>query len=59
MILDGTLNGILDQGKGYLIVYEERVKDTTQEKGLELISNIDNIVSSLFNRSKVLCTMMP
>jgi len=58
MILDGTLNGILDQGKGHLIVYESGINDYTQEKGLELISNTDKIVSSLFVRSQVLRNMM-
>jgi len=58
MILDGKFQGILDQGKGQLIVYEESEKDYAMEKGLEVIDNIDAIVTTLFGRSKALRTMM-
>mmetsp|Transcript_54428 Transcript_54428/g.81009 ORF Transcript_54428/g.81009 Transcript_54428/m.81009 type:complete len:234 (-) Transcript_54428:64-765(-) len=58
MILDGKFNGILDQGKGQLIVYEESEKDMAMEKGLEVIANMDKVVSSLFVRSRALRTMM-
>lgn len=58
MILDGKFQGILDQGKGQLIVYEESQKDAAMEKGLEVIANMDAIVSTLFERSKALRTMM-
>eukprot|EP01083_Nonionella_stella_P012152 34495_1 len=58
MILDGKLNGILDQGKGQLIVYEEGEKDLAMEKGLQVIANMDNVVSSLFVRSHALRTTM-
>jgi 26S proteasome regulatory subunit N6 len=58
MILDGKFQGILDQGKGQLIVYEEGEKDAAMELGLEVISNTDEIVSTLFERSKALRTMM-
>lgn len=58
MILDGRLNGILDQGKGQLIVYEDSEKDLAMEKGLEVIANMDNVVSSLFVRSRKLRTMV-
>lgn len=58
MILDGKLNGILDQGKGQLIVYEELEKDQAMEKGLQVIANMDNVVTSLFERSRALRTMM-
>merc|ERR1712232_716636 len=58
MILDSKLNGILDQGKGQLIVYEDSEKDMAMEKGLEVISNMDNVVSSLFVRSRELRTMV-
>eukprot|EP00979_Chaetoceros_neogracilis_P003512 scaffold604_cov270-Chaetoceros_neogracile.AAC.20 len=58
MILDGKMNGILDQGKGQLIVYEEGEKDLAMEKGLDVIENMDNVVSSLFVRSNALRTTM-
>ena len=58
MILDAKFQGILDQGKGQLIVYEDSKKDMAMEKGLEVIANMDNIVSSLFERSKLVRTMM-
>lgn len=58
MILDGKLQGILDQGKGHLIVYEETEKDRAMEKGLEIIANMDQVVTTLFSRSKSLRTMM-
>ena len=58
MILDGKLNGILDQGKGQLVVYEEGEKDSAMEKGLQVIAHMDAVVSSLFERSKALRTVM-
>jgi len=58
MILDGKFQGILDQGKGQLIVYEESTKDIAMEKGLQVIANMDDVVTSLFERSKALRTMM-
>jgi 26S proteasome regulatory subunit N6 len=58
MILDGKFQGILDQGKGQLVVYEESEKDLAMEKGLQVIANMDTVVSSLFERSKALRTMM-
>jgi 26S proteasome regulatory subunit N6 len=58
MILDGKLLGILDQGSGQLIVYEQSSSDATMEKSLKVISNMDNVVTSLFERSKALRTIM-
>lgn len=59
MILDGKFQGILDQGKGHLIVYEESQKDYAMEKGLQVIHNMDTVATSLFQRSKALrATMM-
>ena len=58
MILDGKLHGILDQGQGQLIIYEEGEKDLAMEKGLKVIANMDNVVTSLFTRSRALRTTM-
>jgi len=58
MILDGKFQGILDQGMGQLVVYEESEKDMAMEKGLQVIANTDAVISSLFERSKALRTMM-
>ncbi len=58
MILDGKLHGILDQGKGQLVVYEESEKDRAMEKGLQVIANMDAVVTSLFDRSQALRTVM-
>jgi 26S proteasome regulatory subunit N6 len=58
MILDGKFQGILDQGKGHLVVYEENETDSTMEKGLQVIGNMDKVVTSLFERSKALRSMM-
>ena len=52
MILDGKFNGILDQGKGQLIVYEDGDTDKAMEKGLKVIDNMDKVVTSLFARSQ-------
>ena len=71
MILDGTLNGILDQGKGQLILYETVESGTSTaggddddtdanvaSKALLVIENMDSVVTSLFERSKALRTVM-
>jgi 26S proteasome regulatory subunit N6 len=60
MILDGTLNGILDQGKGQLIIYETDAalgKESVTAKALQVIHNMDGVVTSLFERSKELRTV--
>lgn len=51
MILDGKFHGILDQGKGQLIVYEEPHQDNVYTTGLELIDNVEHVVTSLFRRA--------
>lgn len=58
MILDGKFHGILDQGKGQLIVYEDADTDQAMEKGLKVIENMDKVVTSLFGRSQALRSMM-
>ena len=58
MILDGKFQGILDQGKGQLVVYEDTEKDRAMEKGLKVLEHMDDVVSTLFERSKALRTLM-
>lgn len=58
MILDGKFRGILDQGKGRLVVYEDGDEDGTMEKGLKVIENMDKVVTSLFARSQNLRSLM-
>jgi 26S proteasome regulatory subunit N6 len=48
MILDGKFQGILDQGKGQLIIYEEAEKDKAMEKGLQVLEHMDQVVTTLF-----------
>jgi 26S proteasome regulatory subunit N6 len=58
MILDGKFQGILDQGKGQLIIYEEGEKDKAMEKGLQVLENLDMVVTTLFATAKQLRTPM-
>ncbi|KAL3907165.1 MAG: hypothetical protein SGILL_008982 [Bacillariaceae sp.] len=48
MILDGKFQGILDQGKGQLIIYEEGEKDKAMDKGLQVLEHMDQVVTTLF-----------
>ncbi|KAH7474105.1 hypothetical protein PRIC1_014419 [Phytophthora ramorum] len=51
MILDHKFHGILDQGKGQLIVYDSPTEDKTYTSGLGVIENVGNIVDNLFRRA--------
>lgn len=52
MILDKTFSGILEQGKGHLVVYDVAPEDKSYTYGTEIISNIDDVVKALFSRAK-------
>lgn len=49
-----TLAGILDQGEGVLIIFEEPPVDKTYEAALETIQNMSKVVDSLYNKAKKL-----
>lgn len=57
MILDRVFNGILDQGKGQLMVYEAGEDDSNFEKGVEIIGNMGRVVEALFGRAKNMGTV--
>lgn len=54
MILDKKLNGILDQGEGVLIVYDESPLDKTYETVLETIQHMSKVVDTLYQKAKKL-----
>uniref|UniRef100_A0A146KS83 26S proteasome non-ATPase regulatory subunit 11 n=2 Tax=Lygus hesperus TaxID=30085 RepID=A0A146KS83_LYGHE len=54
MILDKKFNGILDQGEGVLIVFEEILVDKTYEMALETINSMGKVVDTLYQKAKKL-----
>lgn len=54
MILDKKLNGILDQGAGVLIVFEETPLNKTYETALEVIHHMGKVVDTLYQKAKKL-----
>lgn len=54
MILDKVFYGVLDQGNGWLIIYDEPRKDATYESSLDLVKNLSNIVDLLYEKASSL-----
>ncbi|KAK3108911.1 hypothetical protein FSP39_018507 [Pinctada imbricata] len=54
MILDKKFHGILDQGAGVLIVFEETAVDKTYENSLDTIQNMGKVVDALYTKAKKL-----
>jgi len=52
MILDKKFSGILDQGSGVLIVFEEPPVDKTYKASLDTINNMGKVVDALYNKAK-------
>jgi 26S proteasome regulatory subunit N6 len=54
MILDKKFFGILDQGEGVLIVFEETHDDKTYKTALETIQSMGKVVDTLYQKAKKL-----
>lgn len=54
MILDKKFHGILDQGEGVLVVFEETHTDKTFESSLETIHSMGKVVDTLYHKAKKL-----
>jgi 26S proteasome regulatory subunit N6 len=54
MILDKKLAGILDQGTGCLIVFDDPTTDSTYSSSLATISEMGKVVDSLYNKASKL-----
>jgi 26S proteasome regulatory subunit N6 len=52
MILDKKLHGILDQGEGVLILFDEQEEDDTYSAALDTIVNIGKVVDALYQKAK-------
>ncbi|XP_035208807.1 26S proteasome non-ATPase regulatory subunit 11-like isoform X2 [Stegodyphus dumicola] len=51
MILDKKFNGILDQGEGVLIIFEDVQVNKTYEAALETIQSLGKVVDSLYQKA--------
>jgi 26S proteasome regulatory subunit N6 len=51
MILDDQLYGVLDQGAGHLIVYDDPPEDKTYKASLGTIDNMSIVVDALYDRA--------
>ena len=49
MILDKVIIGVLDQGAGVLIVFEETEKDKGYEAALDTIDKLGSVVDVLYS----------
>eukprot|EP00118_Oscarella_pearsei_P008294 m.41910 g.41910 ORF g.41910 m.41910 type:complete len:441 (+) comp33299_c0_seq2:21-1343(+) len=54
MILDKKLHGILDQGEGVLIVFDDAEEDHTYSSALDAIQSMGKVVDALYQKAKKL-----
>ncbi|CAO3588160.1 unnamed protein product [Absidia cylindrospora] len=51
MILDKAFHGILDQGAGCLIIFDEPEEDKSYETAIETLKQVDKVVTSLYQKA--------
>jgi len=54
MILDQKLKGILDQGAGVLVIFDDKPQDATYANTIEIITRMGGVVDALYNKAKLL-----
>lgn len=54
MILDKVFYGVLDQGNGWLIIFDEPRKDLSYEASLDLVKNLSSVVDLLYDKAAAL-----
>jgi hypothetical protein len=52
MILDQKFSGILDQGKGFLEVFDGAGEDKCMTRGVDIIASMESVVDTLTGRAK-------
>lgn len=52
MILDKKFSGILDQGEGVLMIFDDVQTDKTYSAALETIHSMGKVVDSLYQKAK-------
>lgn len=56
MILDKVLDGVLDQGRGCLLLYDEAETDEGYEDAIKMIDEVGKVVESLYAK---VCRLSP
>lgn len=54
MILDGIFYGVLDQGNGWLYIYDEPKKDPNYDHSLSLVHEMNTVVDLLYEKASSL-----
>jgi len=54
MILDQKLRGILDQGAGVLVIFDDKPADKTYGNTIEIVQRMGGVVDALYNKAKLL-----
>jgi 26S proteasome regulatory subunit N6 len=50
MILDKVFHGVLDQGRGCLLVFDEPEADGTYDAAIQTLEQVGKVVESLYDK---------